>query len=169
MPFPFAFARLNALQAAIRHPHMDLQYKTTSILPFLIKVINNANHCLYLTKAHWEESKKARTGRANERVFLHLSFHPPNPSSGVIQHLWWDLIHSPPAKESLTSLKNWRKYPVPVNKLTVAYHWNPNLTLRILFGTCPHTMSDDDQTKPQHTAQPTINNLSGRNSKSHSY
>jgi hypothetical protein len=38
----------------------------TSIIPFLIKVINNANHCLSLTEAQREEAKKAQMGRANE-------------------------------------------------------------------------------------------------------
>ena len=37
-----------------------------SIIPFLIKVINNANHCLSLTEAQREEAKKAQMGRANE-------------------------------------------------------------------------------------------------------
>jgi len=42
----------------------------------------------FLLLAQREEAKKARTGRANERVFFHLPFCPQNPSSGVIQHLW---------------------------------------------------------------------------------
>jgi hypothetical protein len=66
-------------------------------------------------------------GRADERVFFHLPFQPQNPSSVVIQRLWGDLILSPPSDESLNLLKNWSNYPVPVKKLTIAYHQNPNL------------------------------------------
>jgi hypothetical protein len=118
---------INSELAAFHHRLLDHGYKATNIIPLLIKGIDNANHYLSLTEAQREEAKKARMGHAYEKVFFHLPFHPQNPSSGVIQHLWRDLILSPPGEESLNSLKNWSNYPVPVKKLTVAYHRNPNL------------------------------------------
>jgi len=113
--------------SAFYHRLLDPGYKSVHIVPLLIKGINNTNHYLSLTEAQREEAKKARTGRANERVFFHLPFHPQNPSSGVIQRLWRDHILSPPGKASLNLLKNWGNYPVLVKKLTVAYHRNLNL------------------------------------------
>jgi hypothetical protein len=115
------------INSELHHPLLDHGYKATNIISLLIKGIDNANHYLSLTKAQQEEAKKAWMGRADERVFFHLPFHPQNPSSGVTQRLWRDLILSPPNEESLNSLKNWSNYPVPVKKLTVAYHQNPNL------------------------------------------
>jgi hypothetical protein len=92
-----------------------------------IKGIDNANHYLSLTEAQQEEAKKTRTGRADKRVFFHLPFHLQNPSSGVIQRLWQNLLLSSPSEESLNLLYNQSGYPVPVKRLTVAYHQNPNL------------------------------------------
>ena len=51
--------------APFYHRPLYCGYKATSIIPFLIKVINNANHCLSLTEAQQEEAKKAWMGRAN--------------------------------------------------------------------------------------------------------
>jgi hypothetical protein len=91
--------------AAFHHCLLDRGYKATNIIPLLIKGINNANHYVSLTKAQQEEAKKAWKGCAEERVFFHLPFHPQNSSSGAIQHLWLDLILSPPGEESLNLLK----------------------------------------------------------------
>ncbi len=74
--------------AIFHHRLLDCGYKATNIIPLLIKGIDNANHYLSLTEAQQEEVKKAWTGHADKRVFFHLPFHPQNPSSGVIQHLW---------------------------------------------------------------------------------
>ncbi len=113
--------------ATFYHHLLDCRYKTSNIIPLLIKGIDNANHYLSLAKAQQEEAKKARTGRADERVFFHLPFHLQNPSSGVIQHIWQDLLLSPPVKEILNLLYNRSGYSVPVKRLTVVYHRNPNL------------------------------------------
>ncbi len=113
--------------ATFYHHLLDHGYETSNIIPLLIKGIDNANHFLSLTKAQWEEAKKAQTGRTDKRVFFHLPFHPQNPSLGVTQRLWWDLLLSPPGKEILNLLYNRSGYPVPVKRLTVAYHRNPNL------------------------------------------
>jgi hypothetical protein len=108
--------------AIFYHRLLDRGYKASKIIPLFIKGIDNANHYLSLTEVQREEAKKAKTGRAEERVFFHLPFHPQNPSSGVIQRLWRDLLLSPPGEESLNSLRNWSGYSVPVKRLTVAYH-----------------------------------------------
>ncbi len=107
---------------AFYHCLLDRGYKAANIIPLLIKGIDNANYYLSLTEAQQEEVKKARMGRADKRIFVHLPFHPQNPSSGVIQHFRRDLILSPPGKERRNSLKNWNNCPVPVKRPTVAYH-----------------------------------------------
>ncbi len=115
-------------ELALFYNHLlDHGFKASNIIPLFIKGIDNANHYLSLTEAQQEEAKKAWTGRADKRVFFHLPFHLQNPSSGVIQCHWQNLLLSPPGKESLNSLYNWSGYPVSVKRLTVAYHLNPNL------------------------------------------
>ena len=71
--------------------------------------------------------KKAKVDRADERIFLHIHYHPQNPSSGSIQWLWRDLIYSPPSKKTLNQLKNHFEHHVPVKRLNVAYCCNLNL------------------------------------------
>jgi hypothetical protein len=66
-------------------------------------------------------------GKPDERIFFHIPYHPQNPSSGIVQHLWQDLLHLPPGKECLNQLRNWEGHRVPIKHLFVAYHCNPNL------------------------------------------
>jgi hypothetical protein len=65
--------------------------------------------------------------KSDERILFHIPYHPQNLPSGLIQHLWQDLLHSPPDKESLNQLRNWEGHRVPINHIIVAYHCNPNL------------------------------------------
>jgi len=80
-----------------------------------------------MTLAQRVARKKAKVGRSNERIFLHIHYHPQNPSSGSIQRLWRDLIYSPPGKKTLNQLKNHFGHRVPVKHLIVAYRCNLNL------------------------------------------
>jgi hypothetical protein len=74
-----------------------------------------------------EARKKAKVGRLDERIFLHLPDHPQNPSSGLIQSLWQNLIFSLPGQEELTKMRNHEGHHVPIKRLIVAYHPNPTL------------------------------------------
>ncbi len=40
---------------------------------------------------------------------------------------WMELVLSPPGKENLNQLTNWVGQHVPIKRLTIAYHRNPNL------------------------------------------
>ncbi len=102
-------------------------YKPDKLLPLLEKGINNAITYLSLSPEQREATKKAKIGRLDQRIFLHLPSHPQNPPSNCIQHLWRDLVFSQPGQEELTKLTNWEGHHVPIKRLIVAYHCNPNL------------------------------------------
>ena len=102
-------------------------YKPDKLLPLFEKGINNAIIYLSLSPEQREARKKAKIGRLDERIFLHISYHPQNPSPSFVQRLWRDLIFSPPGKKELTMLTNWEGHHVPIKRLIVAYHHNPNL------------------------------------------
>ena len=102
-------------------------YKPINLLPLLEKGINNAIAYLSLTPDQREAKKKAKIGRLDQRIFFHLPYHPQNPSSSSVQHLWRDLVLSPPGEKELTELTNWEGHHVPIKRLIVAYHRNPNL------------------------------------------
>jgi hypothetical protein len=62
-----------------------------------------------------------------ERIFLHLPFHPCNPSSQSIQRLFRDVLLSPPNEPLLPDLRNSNDAPVRINRMIVAYHRPYNL------------------------------------------
>lgn len=60
-------------------------------------------------------------------VFLHLRYHPSNPSSHVIQKLWRRHMLMPMNEPPLFHLKNRAGFPVEIRRLIIAYSRAPNL------------------------------------------
>jgi hypothetical protein len=102
-------------------------YLTPKLMPLFKKGINNAILYLSLTPQQQELRAKTKMGKSDERILFHIPYHPQNPPSCLIQHLWRDLLHLPPGKESLNQLRNWGGHRVPIKHIIVAYHRNPNL------------------------------------------
>ena len=102
-------------------------YATNKLIPFFEKGINNAISYLSQTQEQRDAIKKAKVGKSDERIFLHIPYHPQNPSSGFVQNIWRNLVLSPPGKENLNQLTNWENHHVPIKRLIIAYHRNPNL------------------------------------------
>jgi hypothetical protein len=102
-------------------------YKPKNLLPLFEKGINNAITYLSLSPEQREAKKKAKIGRLDQRIFLHLPYHPQNQPSSFIQRLWRDLVFSPPGEKELTKLTNYEGHHVPIKRLIIAYHRNPNL------------------------------------------
>ncbi len=102
-------------------------YTPTKLLPLFTKGINNAISYLSQSPKQWDVLKKAKIGKLDEQIFLHLPYHPQNPSSSFVQNLWQTLVSLPPGQEELNRLTNWEGHHVPIKRLIVAYHCNPNL------------------------------------------
>jgi hypothetical protein len=102
-------------------------YLTPKLIPLFKKGITNAISYLSLSPQQQELQAKIKVGKPDERIFFHIPYHPQNPSSGIIQHLWQDLLHLPPGKECPNQLRNWEGHRVPIKRLIVAYHRNSNL------------------------------------------
>jgi hypothetical protein len=62
-----------------------------------------------------------------ERIFLHLPFHPCNPSSQRLQRLFRDVLLSPPNEPVLPDLQNYHEAPLRINRMIVAHHRPYNL------------------------------------------
>lgn len=69
----------------------------------------------------------ARSSLDHTSVFLHLRYHPSNPSSQVIQELWRRHVLTPMDKTPLHLLRNRAGYPTEIKRLIVAYSRAPNL------------------------------------------
>jgi hypothetical protein len=63
----------------------------------------------------------------SDSVFLHLRYHPSNPSSQVIQKLWRQHMLLPMNEPPLFHLKNRAGFPVEIRRLIIAYSRAPNL------------------------------------------
>ncbi len=71
---------------------LNCGYKPEILIPLLEKSINNAITYLSLSPEQREFKKMAKNGRLDQRIFLHLPYHPQNPSSNFVQRLWRDLV-----------------------------------------------------------------------------
>ncbi len=82
-------------------------YASNKLLPIFEKGINNAISYLSQTSEQWDAIKKSKIRKSDEQIFFHFPYHPQNPSSGFIQNLWRNLVHSPPGKKDLNQMMNW--------------------------------------------------------------
>jgi hypothetical protein len=107
---------------------VDCGYQHEVLFPIFVKGVDNAtNYYLSLTLAQQEARKKAKVGYFDEQVFFHMTYHPQNTSSKVIQQLWRDIVQTPPGKKTFTQLKNYSGHRVPIQRLIVVNHRAPNL------------------------------------------
>jgi len=109
-------------ELSLFHMHLlQRGYATNKLMPLFEKGINNA--LLYLSQNQEQQDavKKAKVGKSDERLFLHIPYHPQNPSSGFVQNIWRNLVLSPPGNENLNQLTNWEGHHVPIKRLIVAF------------------------------------------------
>jgi hypothetical protein len=72
------------------------------------------------------------TDDQEERIFLHLQYHPYDPSSRTLQRLFREYLRSPANEPELSSLRNGDNVPIGINRMIVAFRRPPNLK-NILF------------------------------------
>ena len=61
------------------------------------------------------------------RLFLHLPYHPDNPSSASVQRAWKGKVGRPPFARHLRDIRNKHGKPIGVDRMIVAYHRSHNL------------------------------------------
>eukprot|EP00956_Cyclotella_meneghiniana_P041385 scaffold225046_cov56-Cyclotella_meneghiniana.AAC.2 len=101
-----------------------------SLAPLFAKANENAKAFLSRTPAEREAIKKQKGKDAHNQLFLHLQFHPDDPSTREIQKLWQELVLQPKGEIPLPDMENADGVPVGVNKLIVAYSRPLNLKNR---------------------------------------
>lgn len=60
-------------------------------------------------------------------VFLHVPYHPSNPPSHKLQHLWKTVAFQPPGRPALNAIPNFNGSLTPIDRLIVAYSRPHNL------------------------------------------
>jgi hypothetical protein len=92
-----------------------------------------------IKKAH---TKKTATIDFEEekRCYLHLSYHPQDPSSTFVQQTFCNTLLRPSGEPSLFELQSFRGYPLESNRMVIVYHRPHNLK-NIPF---PRTLKEPD-------------------------
>ena len=73
-------------------------------------------------------SRKVKEGRRTALIFfLHLPYHPANPSSKTIQKLWHERGASLKGQPLFRCLTNDQGYDIPIDRLTIAWYRPSNL------------------------------------------
>ncbi|KAL7478373.1 hypothetical protein ACHAW6_004142 [Cyclotella cf. meneghiniana] len=79
----------------------------------------------YLTRQH--QARYTQPHPPLPKTFLHLPYHPQDPSHHTIQHLWYSIIARPHNQTPLCHIHNLEGYPTNIDHLTIAYSWPQNL------------------------------------------
>jgi hypothetical protein len=109
------------------HRLLDPGYQLAQLTPLFQQAMDNVKAYLWRTALdHLRAWSKKRNGQ-HRRVFLHLPYHPTNPSLTAIQKLWHDCVASPKGQPPLYCLTNNQGYNIPIERLTIAWHCPPNL------------------------------------------
>ena len=109
------------------HRLLDRGYQSIQLTPLFQQAMDNAKVYLQRTPLDHLRAKSKKETAHRRRVFLHLPYHPANPSSKAIQKLWADRVANPPGQPSFSRLTNESGYNIPVEQLTIAWHRSPNL------------------------------------------
>jgi len=109
------------------HRLLDRGYQMEQLTPHFQRGIENAKAYLQRTTLDRLRAKSKKETAYCRRVFLHLPYHPANPSSKAIQKLWTRRVASPQGQPALSSLTNENGYNIPIEQLTIAWHRPPNL------------------------------------------
>lgn len=111
---------------------LDRGHSLCDLLPLFLTAEQKAKHRIATRGRHIQMQTNPQTNPQNEGqnkndIFLHLNYHPNNPSASEIQVAWRTHVLSPPGKQSLSNLTNRDGYRIPIKKLTIAYSRAPNL------------------------------------------
>ncbi len=109
------------------HCLLDQGYQSSQLTPLFQQAMDNAKNYLRRTALDHVRAKSRKDTAHHRHVFLHLPYHPANPSSKSIQKLWRDLVATPNGQTPLHCLTNQQGYDVPIKQLTIAWHHPPNL------------------------------------------
>jgi hypothetical protein len=109
------------------HRLLDRGYQSNQLTPLFQQAIDNAKTHLQRTALEHLRAKSKKEMAHRRRVFLHLPYHPSNPSSKTIQKMWAKRVATPDNLLPLKSLTNEQGYNIPIEQLTIAWHRPPNL------------------------------------------
>ena len=109
------------------HRLLDRGYQLAQLTPLFQQAMDNAKAYLRRTTLNHLRARSKKGEGQHRRVFLHLPYHPANPSSQTIQKHWHERVARPKGQPPFRSLTNDQGYDILIDRLTVAWHRPPNL------------------------------------------
>ena len=100
---------------------------STTITPLFRNAAQNAHAYLLRTPDEHSLRQHAIQAKNDNTIFLHLQYHPQDPTARELQQAWRQTIVSPPNDIPLSELENTDGMHIPIQYLTVAYSRPPNL------------------------------------------
>ena len=113
---------------------LDRGHQHSTLLPIFEKALSNATTYLSRSEEATLAAKLEKAEAAERRVYLHIPYHPNNPSSSSIQQLWSRCVASSPGQIPLNKMLNKQGAEIPVDKMIIAYHRAPNLGNLLSYG-----------------------------------
>lgn len=111
----------------------DRGHQDSSLLPLFKKAVANAIDYINTPDEVRQRKRLEEEAEAKRRVFLHLRYHPAQPSSREIQQLWHETVFHPSGRKPLNHLNAGHGVKVPIDKLVIAYSRAPNLGNRFSY------------------------------------
>ncbi len=106
---------------------MECGYQLAKLTSLFQQAMGNAKAYLSCTMLNHLQARSKKGEGQRQRVFLHLPYHPANPSSKSIQKLWNNCVAIPKGQPPLHGMTNNQGYDIPIEHLTIAWHRPPNL------------------------------------------
>ena len=106
---------------------VDRGHQAQGLVPLFDKAIVNAKSYLSQDPAFRARKKQEKLEAGRRRIFIHLPYHPQNPSSREIQDLWRCLVSDPALKIPLNHIENYSNHMIPIDQLVIAYSRPPDL------------------------------------------
>jgi hypothetical protein len=98
-------------------------YKPDTLRPLFTKAASKA--LAYTGPSNSPLSTATTT--TSDSIFFHLRYHPNNPSSHQLQHVWKEQVLTPRYKQPLFVIGNKDRAPIGIRRMIVAYNRPPNL------------------------------------------
>ena len=102
-------------------------HNTTTLTPLFHKATHNALAFMSRSNDDQDLRHRSKQDKLDSTIFLHLQYHPQDPTARELQHIWHETVATPPNEIPLHNLTNIDGIQIPIQSLTIAYSRPPNL------------------------------------------
>ncbi len=102
-------------------------HSAATLTPLFRRATNNALTYMSHSEDEHDTHRQTKQSKTDHTIFLHLQYHPQDPTARDLQQIWQETIATPPNDTPLSDLQNIDGVNIPIRSLTIAYSRPPNL------------------------------------------